>query len=408
MLVAILPALLGVALLVPLLWAGADAPGTPRSWLGHRTAPEFMTLAAGFIVATVLLGLLRSRLERVLWASVPDRVSARLLRRVWPDRLAAVLSGTRTTIDQLYGLDVAVAWFRLEPLLVGRVRDMVDRRARALALAARSTATAATVTLVGVALVPLAPGHVSVLLLVPAMATRLSYRAAVRAAAGYGLALRVAFDLQRFDLLAALHLRLPANPADERLCNKRLSASWTGEAPAELPYRHGPVGADVLDRVQDAVKDVLVPPEPVAFRGVVEVMLERAEPIAGRDNRRWQLPVGQRSRLQVALIVGPEGMPRRGRAEQPAEWENPSAIVTEFLSVKGRSAARVQIEIDIDAPFVDVTEPHHHLDLASDEDLGVSSTDMVVSRPGRYDLLVTVFSAGQLVQAVPIELLAVE
>jgi hypothetical protein len=412
-LVDLLPALFGVVLLLLLLLAGSTAQaGRPLdpawSWLAHRTPRDLAGLAIGLVGTVVVIGWLLTLLERLLRAGAPHWAGTGALRRCWPSRLATELSAPRAVVDDLYGLDLPVAWPRLEQVLPDRLRAAVDRRRATCELASRSAATAVLVLVAAIAAAPRWPPYALVLLLVPAALARLSYRAAVRAAAGYGQAVRVAFDLHRFDLLARLHLPLPAGPADERETNRRLCESWAGRLPAELPYRHGAVGTDVLDRVEGAVQDALVLPTPVTFRGVVEVTLQGAEPAGDTGNRRWQIPAGLRSKLQVMLIVGPDGTLSAGRRGQPDDWANPSAIATEFLNVRGRSAPRVEVEVDIDAPFVEVAETHHYLDLASDEDLGIRSTDMVVPRPGRYDLLVTLFSSGRLVQAVPIELLAVE
>ena len=61
-----------------------------------------------------------------------------------------------------------------------------------------------------------------VIVLIPLVVTWGAYRSTMmRAADGYGLALRVCFDLHRFDLLKALHLPLPKNPKAERELNLR-------------------------------------------------------------------------------------------------------------------------------------------------------------------------------------------
>ncbi|HET8684920.1 MAG TPA: hypothetical protein VFM54_24070 [Micromonosporaceae bacterium] len=429
LLVELVPALVGAVFLALLLLAAAGEPagqpsrgpageatggpagGQARDWLDPARLPdrpphELAAMVVVLVTAVLVALWLRSLFERLLHGRLPGWADARVFRAIRPTRLPAVLASSRNAIDRLYGFDLALAWPRLDPLLSDRMRGLVDQRRTAFELASRGTATAATVTLAAVAASLVWPRSALLLVPAPMVVTWFTYQAAVRTAAGYGQAVRVAFDLHRFDLLAALHLRLPDSPAEERAFNRSLSASWATDVPVELAYRHRGIDTDVLDRVEDAVKDVLVPPTPVTFRGVVEVTLQGAEPIGDRGERQWRVPVGQRSRLQVALVVGLDAMtpPGRGPLE---DWENPSAMATEFLDVRGRSAPRVEVEIDIDAPFIDVAEPHHSLDLASDEDLGVRSTDIMVPRPGRYDLLVTLFSSGRLVQAVPIELQAV-
>ncbi|HZN20788.1 MAG TPA: hypothetical protein VFB84_21795 [Micromonosporaceae bacterium] len=408
LLVELVPVLVGAAFLALALLAAAGEPvgGRPRDWVTDRPPRDLAAGVVVLVVAVTVVLWLRWLLERLLSGHLPGLAGARAFRLVWPSRLPAALAGSRGTIDRVYGFDLATAWPRLDPLLSDQVRRQVEQRRMAFELALRSTSTAAAVTLAAVAALFVWPRSALLLLPAPAVVTVVAYRAAVRNATRYGQAMRVAFDLHRFDLLAALHLPLPDSPAEERAFNRRLSEAWAIGVPLDVAYRHRDVGTDVLDRVEDAVKDVLVPPTPVTFRGVVEVTLQGAEPVDDRDERRWRIPAGRRSRLQVALVVGLDAM-APGRHGPREDWENPSAVATEFLDVRGRAAPRVEIEIDIDAPFIDVAEPHHSLDLASDEDLGVSSTDITVPRPGRYDLLVTLFSSGRLVQAVPIELQAV-
>ena len=74
--------------------------------------------------------------------------------------------------------------------------------------------------------------------LVPIVAILMSffaYRGAIAAARGHGILLATAFDLHRFDMLQALHYKLPLTPHDELELNERLSE-----------FLGAPHGADVL------------------------------------------------------------------------------------------------------------------------------------------------------------------
>ncbi len=51
-----------------------------------------------------------------------------------------------------------------------------------------------------------------------------AYRGAVAQARSYGQQIRTAIDLYRFELLKALHLRLPSTPQEERALWERLAA----------------------------------------------------------------------------------------------------------------------------------------------------------------------------------------
>jgi len=58
------------------------------------------------------------------------------------------------------------------------------------------------------------------------VASLLSYRGAIVAAAQHGLFMETAFDLHRFDLIKALHLDLPRDADEERTIGERLHEFW--------------------------------------------------------------------------------------------------------------------------------------------------------------------------------------
>jgi hypothetical protein len=392
-----------------------------------------VVVAVLLVVAAFLLIVLRFAVERWLWGRLPDGVSrfankqqrrrrvalersrsratevAPRLRaypsdpgRVRPTRLANVLAAVEEDLAREYGLDAVVAWPRLNDVLASRTRGMVEQRRDRMDGAARAAASALVVGFLVCVVALSARSPVLLVVAVTAgLTAQIGYRGAVRAAHAYGEALRVAFDLHRFDMLAALRIPLPQSADQERALGNELSRMWTRGTPVDTVYRHAPLDEDVLERVENAVTMALTPPPPVSFRGTVQVVLAAATPMP--DNGRcWRVPVGRRVRLEVTLFVG--SLPSHDRDEaRPGD-----AIATEHVDVRGRAAPRVQVEVEIDAPFVDVTVPHHDFDVATDEDLKEGGTYLLVGRPGRYDLQVTLFSGGRLIQAVPIELLAVE
>ena len=80
-------------------------------------------------------------------------------------------------------------------------------------------------------------------LLLPAslvVLSRVAYRSAAAAAAGYSVLINAAVDLHRFDLLRALHLGLPANLDAERQLWGVLSAFLMGSPGTLPPYVHPP------------------------------------------------------------------------------------------------------------------------------------------------------------------------
>ncbi|MFI8281101.1 hypothetical protein ACIGBH_40825 [Streptomyces sp. NPDC085929] len=72
------------------------------------------------------------------------------------------------------------------------------------------------------------------------MLSALAYRSALNAAILYGQALQTAFDLHRFDLRRALHLRLPPDLATELAWNDGLSAFLAQGLDVAVSYQHEP------------------------------------------------------------------------------------------------------------------------------------------------------------------------
>jgi hypothetical protein len=173
---------------------------------------------------------LRSRSESTLDRYPKDNSS------LMPTLLGNVLRRGEEDAGKPYGLHDSMAVYprmypSVSPILradISRNLDLIDTTA-----ALSVTFFVATVVSLPLALRPdlwrLTPAVVLLLTLV-------SYRGAVRAAAGHALLLATAFDLHRFDMLRGLHLKLPANAADEFVLNERLTEF--------LHYRDGPALKD--------------------------------------------------------------------------------------------------------------------------------------------------------------------
>jgi hypothetical protein len=167
---------------------------------------------------------------------------ARLRRRyplpdhlVRPTALGNALSAMEDTAGRDYGLDAVVAWPRLYAVLGEKVRAVVDGRRDVLDSAGRMTITAATMVLAAVVL--LWNTWWIILLLVPAGIAVVAYLGAVSAAFAYGEAVRSAFDLHRFDLLAALKVPQPRTREDERAINQALCNMWRQGVPMTGDYK---------------------------------------------------------------------------------------------------------------------------------------------------------------------------
>lgn len=159
-------------------------------------------------------------------------------RPVLPTALGNALTAAEARAGREYGLDAIVAWPRLYPLLSEEVRAIVDDRRDGLDSAARfsvsmlATAVLALPVLIGT-------GWWALLVAVPLALARLAYVGAVHAAIAYGEAVRVAFDLHRFDLLRTLRLPLPTDQDTERVANERLCTMWRQDASHRLAYDPG-------------------------------------------------------------------------------------------------------------------------------------------------------------------------
>ena len=168
---------------------------------------------------------------------------ARLRRRyplpdhlVRPTALGNALSAMEDTAGGDYGLDAVVAWPRLYAVLGEKVRAIVDDRRDMLDSAGRMTISAATMFLAAMVLLWGSGGWLA-LALVPAAITAVAYTGAVAAAVAYGEAVRSAFDLHRFDLLAALKVAPPETRDKEREINRALCDMWRQGVPMTGDYK---------------------------------------------------------------------------------------------------------------------------------------------------------------------------
>jgi hypothetical protein len=167
-----------------------------------------------------------------------------------PTLLGNVLRRAETTAGERYGLGTVVTYPRLYPHLSSRLDNEVSEQVDVLD-------TTATFTLLLWALAALASPlllRVDPWSLTPVVLAALggvTYRGARAAARRYGTLLATAYDLHRFDMLAALRLKLPEDVQEEMAGNKWLTTVLADDVilaeMAQLPpgwlYRHPqPVG----------------------------------------------------------------------------------------------------------------------------------------------------------------------
>ncbi|MFI6035053.1 hypothetical protein ACIBBD_12980 [Streptomyces sp. NPDC051315] len=154
-----------------------------------------------------------------------------------PTRLGNALAAAEDRCGAPYGWDGPTAWPRLYTVLGDVAKETVEDRRDALDAACRVSVVSALCAALSAGLLARA-GWWLLIALAPLLLSRLAYHAAVHAALGYGQAVRVCFDLHRFDLYPALHLPLPGDPEQERRVNTALSEFWRQGRSPEAQYEH--------------------------------------------------------------------------------------------------------------------------------------------------------------------------
>ena len=292
-----LPTCAAVVFLLVLVWAGA--PGEPvrfgRAWLMaiNIEVVEILLIVLTVTLVSVLLQPLQQSLVRVLEGGWPRWLGSSLARRlqlfrkhrlerdiqrtidraaalldvpatlnerenfiqragakaarlrsrfplpdhlVRPTALGNALAATEDNAGAAYGLDAVVIWPRLYPVVSDRARAIVDDLRDSMDAAARLAATGAVTALAAFGLLARHSGWWTLLALAPLAILALGYSGAVRAAVAYGVAVHVAFDLHRFDLLKAMRLAVPDSQDAETKANMALSDFLRQGVPVPFIY----------------------------------------------------------------------------------------------------------------------------------------------------------------------------
>ena len=153
-----------------------------------------------------------------------------------PTRLGNVLRTFEMSAGSQYGLDSLTVVSRLLLIAPDNHVDYVNDQRSQLDLAVRMIfisliATATTVFF-------LWPYPLWALTaIIPYAIAYLSYRGSVVAARGYGSALKMLIDLNRFELYERLHVKVPNSNGEERWANRQVSHLLAGQ-PAAIFYEH--------------------------------------------------------------------------------------------------------------------------------------------------------------------------
>ncbi len=159
--------------------------------------------------------------------------------RLRPTRLGNVLRAAEENAGAPYGLDVITVWPRLYAILPERTAALVDDQRNQLDIAVRFCATFGLATVVSAGLLYQHGWWLTVPVVTLALAW-MSYRGAIASALAYGLGIRTAVDLHRFDLLRVLHLPLPKDRETEKQTNAILCEFLRQGRPVDFQYDHLP------------------------------------------------------------------------------------------------------------------------------------------------------------------------
>jgi hypothetical protein len=169
--------------------------------------------------------------------------------RMMPTLLGNVLRAGEDDAGHRYGLDMPVVYPRMYPSLSPKLDRAISAQ---LDMLDTTSALCVVFGLISLFALPLTTrlNWWSLVPLVAMFMSLLAYRGAVATARGHGRLLATAFDLHRFDMLTALHHKLPSTPREELELNRELSAFLGGRDPSSVlymegfPYSHPPTAAD--------------------------------------------------------------------------------------------------------------------------------------------------------------------
>ena len=163
---------------------------------------------------------------------------------VMPTHLGNILKRAETSAGERYGLNTVLSYPRLFPYLSAKLGQETETQLNVIDSASSLTIITASLAALTTPFIARFDGW-SALPAGLAATAMVSYSGARLAARRYALVLSASFDLHRFDMLAAMHRRLPRNASEEFLENQSLNYVLAGdkakdsETPERWRYVHG-------------------------------------------------------------------------------------------------------------------------------------------------------------------------
>jgi len=175
------------------------------------------------------------------------------LDKMMPTRLGNILRAAEIYPYERYGIDAAVIWPRLRPLLKPEVMALLEDRKTTLTFMLSMSLLSALFSLIWCPVLALWTNRWDLFLLCALgwPLAWLCYQNALQSALAYGEQLRAIFDLYRHDLLKALNRPVPATLEEERKEWLRLSRFFQRNLPMPPPPPVSPHPQDG-DRVADS------------------------------------------------------------------------------------------------------------------------------------------------------------
>lgn len=192
------------------------AQGAPTAdGLGRQAAALREQARTAAALSRVRQRILRYPEPPVVGFHLPGEYSGQEPVPLLPTALGNALRTGERSAGERYRLNTIASWPRIYPLLSTKLAEVCDAARDAVDTAANLTVSFFLTTVLATAGLCHEPIYYWIPLTTLAL-TCLSYTGSIAAAMRFGTCLQVAYDLHRFDMLKAMHYRLPRTRDEER------------------------------------------------------------------------------------------------------------------------------------------------------------------------------------------------